>query len=228
MIRVAKCDTAALSPQVLSAMEDIVERSFVVTRPLPEIMQHYRKTTQSVALVFSRGKLVGFQFFSMKDYRGLPVLHFSMACRRIDYMGVQHAIGRFLLLNIVPLTHLVRGFGAIGVCNNPIAYRNMLGLGGRVFPDLRQESITCNDPELYSWSISELGVSTINPATGLIENRATGIGLSIIKPQAKRSDGLALAFDRYLGGDLNRGLLVLVRTNVARLLAERCRRFAAE
>lgn len=224
MLRIISRSSANLTPEQTAAMTRLIENGFVVRRPIPEVLRHYADTTQSAALVFDNENLVGFQFYSLRYCEELPVLHFSMSAALRGQHGVQHAIGKYLLLNVVGIQRIIAGFGVIGICNNPVAYCNMLRLGGHPFPDLTTGA-PCKYPEIYRWAIGILGLNAIDPMTGIIESRASGIGLLIVPPELRPGNRLAKAFNEYVGGDLNRGVLILIRSNLVHVARAAMRRW---
>jgi hypothetical protein len=226
MLRVESRFPVNLTSEQVAAMGQLVEHRFVLKRPIEEILRHYVDTTQAIALVYDQDdSLVGFQFYSLRYYEKLPVLHFSMSTARLGQSGVQRAIGKYLLFKVVGIPHMVRGFGVIGICNNPIAYCNMLYLGGYVFPDLTRSVAPCKYPEFYAWAIGILGLNTINLETGIIENRASGVGLLIVPPDLRLDNPLANAFSEYVGGNLNRGVLILIRSNLMQVVGAAMKRW---
>src|SRR6185436_10829013 len=76
-----------------------------------------------------------------------------------------------------------RQIAIAGVSNNPKTYRNMLLIGGSVFPDVTSPQQAFTHRELYASVARRLDIQGLDLATGVIRNRASSLGVHI-KPSA--------------------------------------------
>jgi hypothetical protein len=205
--------TGALGNSHRESINHIVSKSFEAPGGAEPVVAHYCRSLTHVALAIEENNIVGFQFFSKRAVKQLPIVHFSMAARMKSYSGLQRVIGRQILNHCVGPQQFVLKFGAVGVCNHPATYHNMGQLGGSIFPNVHMPGTPCFDRQLYLQLVTDLGLQSIDIETGIIENRASNVGLKMLPVARLRDGSVAREFGEYVNFNLNRGVLVLVVTN---------------
>jgi hypothetical protein len=120
-------------------------------------------------------------------------------------------MARHLLIRSAWRVNPLRPVALVGVCNNPRTYRNALLIGGAAFPDVRNRLRQFPHRNLYWLTAERLQIVGLDPETGLIENRATSVGLRLKDDTIVSStDPLFQGFTDLIGGDPNRGVLTMV------------------
>jgi hypothetical protein len=211
-------DIVARRPGDLNASEKlalmrVMSEAFTLTVPVEQAVNHYCSRIANVLLAYSGLDLVGFQFFQECTVDGVHVSHFSVAAKSEAYRdkGLQRAFGGWLIRRAMRrMINPLRPIAIAGVSNNPKTYRNMLLIGGRVFPDVTRPTQAFTDRDLYASVARRLDIQGLDLATGLIRNRASSLGVHV-KTTAfeERSDAIHEGFMRYIDRDVNHGVFTL-------------------
>jgi hypothetical protein len=215
------CNT--VSPHERRALVEVLAEAFEMAIAGAEpVMDSYLATVPRVLLAFERDTLAGFHFYDELVVQGLPVFRFSLAVKssRCGVRGLHRAMGSRLLWQAASR---INPFGKIvmaGICNNPRTYKSARSAGGAIFPDVLRPGGPFAYDRLYQQVAQHLGIEGLDPETGLIENRATSVGLVMPhSASAEPRDALYQSFLDYVEGNLNRGVftMVVVRPIVAAL-----------
>jgi len=195
------------------ALMRVMSEAFTLSVPVEQVADSYCSRIAQVLLAYERDDLVGFQFFQECSVDGVHVSHFSLAGKSDAFRGkgLQRAFGGWLIRQAIGrMIHPFRPIAIAGVSNNPKSYRNMLLIGGSVFPDVTKPGQPCIHRELYERVARRLDINGLNLTTGVIRDRCASLGL-VIKASAfeQRADALNQGFMKYIDGDPNHGVFAL-------------------
>jgi len=213
MLKISRKLTAEMTPDEVREVTAIVAEAFDALGSAAAVTESYRTAMSDIILARDGGKIVGFHFYQAFRISCTPVIRFSLAAKSPSYpgAGLHRAMARYLLLRSAWRLNPLRSIALVGVCNNPRTYRNALSIGGVGFPDVRDRSRPFPHRNLYWLTAEHLQIAGLDPETGLIENRATSVGLRLKDDTiAPSSDPLFHGFVNLIGGDPNRGVLTMV------------------
>jgi hypothetical protein len=205
--------TADLSASEKTGLMRVMSEAFTLSVPAEQIAELYCSTVAGVLFAYDRRELAGFQFFQECTVDGVAVSHFSLAGKSEAYhgAGLQRAFGTYLMRRALGrLVNPFRRIAIAGVSNNPKSYRNMLLIGGAVFPDVTRAAQAFPYGELYARVARRLGIQGLELSTGVVRNRCASLGFRM-KPSAfeQRADSINQGFMRYVEGDVNHGIFTL-------------------
>jgi hypothetical protein len=214
MFKVISRPTGGLTAAERAGLMRVVSEAFDLDAPIDHVMNLYISTVPRVLLAYDDSRLIGFQFFQICRVDGVNVCHFSLAGKSPTYpsSGLQRAFGIRLIR--LSLGRMLNPFGRVaiaGVSNSPKSYRNMLLIGGSVFPDVIRPDRPCEYPQLYAHVARRLNLSDLDLSTGVIRGRMASIGLRM-KGAAfeRRDDAITRGFMKVIDGDTDNGIFTLV------------------
>lgn len=213
MTRIGTKRTADLTPDEVAAITRIVAEAFEPIGGADAVVANYRAAIPRIALARSKGEIVAFQFYHTLVVERTPVIRFSVAAKSPGFRGrgLHRAMARALLLRMAWKHNPLRPIALVGVCNNPRTYHNALSVGGDGFPDVRDLSKRFRYRRLFRLTGERLGITGLDPDTGLIEGRGQSVGLKLKGDTIVPSDDpLFRGFAEYIGGDPDRGVFTMV------------------
>ena len=214
MTRIETRSTAALTRDEKAALSNVIMQAFEVTVPVNQVTDYYCKSLPAVLLAYEQNDLVGFQFYRELDMGEAYLCQFSLAGKLpgCGGAGLQRQFGlRVMRQFLRVLLNPFRTIAIVGVSNNPKTYRNMLLLGGAVFPDVTRPGHAFKYRRLYQRVAERLNIVGLDVNTGLVRDRCASLGLRMRQTAYEhRPDAINEGFMRLVEGDTNHGILTMV------------------
>lgn len=212
--------TAGLTADERAAVARVISESFDVTVRVEQVADYYCNAMPTVLLAQEHGRIVGFQFYRDLQIDGTYVCQFSLAGKSSSYggRGLQRAFGaRIMRQSAGRLMNPFRRIAIAGISNNPKTYRNMLLIGGDVFPDVTRPGHRFRHTALYEEAARRLNITGLELTTGVVRDRCASLGLYIKQTAYEhRQDAINEGFMKYIDNDTNHGIFTMaVSTPVA-------------
>lgn len=216
MIQINRKATHQLTQGERKEIGNVLATRYVLNRPAESIVQEYCGKVKEVLLAYCHGELAAFQFYQDLRLNKIDIHHFSLACKLPGMpSGVQERIGVRVLWDwFLSSRNMVSPIAIIGICNHPSSYRNMYRMGGACFPNVVNPEKSFRYKQLYTDSTKLLGISNSDLTDGRLPHRLTALGLRTPAiEQDWYQDKISASFLKYIGNDLNTGVLTMVVTH---------------
>lgn len=214
MIEVTSRRVETLTAQERDAVMQLFSSAYELSVPAETLMRQYGATVPMIFLGREAGELIGFQFYRSFNLNGLEVFQFSLAGKASHYKrkGLQRAFGKHLMRrSLKRFLNPFRQFAIVGVSNNPKTYKNMLMMGGEVFPDVIRPGSPFKYRGLYEQVAQHLEIQGLELSTGIVRDRCGSLGLKLKQTAFEsRDDAVQKGFMEYIDGDVNHGILTMV------------------
>jgi hypothetical protein len=234
MTKIATRATAALTADDRTAVSRVIADAFEVIVPVEEVTDYYCASMPSVLLAYDGPTLVGFQFYRDLDMGDAYVCQFSLAGKVPGgaSAGLQWKFGvRLMRQSLKRMLNPFRTIAIVGVSNNPKTYRNILLMGGEVFPDVTSPGHPFRHRRLYERVAARLNIVGLDVNTGLVRGRCATLGLRMRQSAFEhRTDPINQGFMKLVEGDTNHGILTMAVStpfSVVAMVAVRLLRGAA-